>query len=109
MVANGFELLFGLIDPTSAAAAVSRGEVSSVELVDAVLARFDAGGADVNAVVVTVADWAREEARLPALAAPAGRTEDGLPVGLQIVGPPGDDHLIIDLVEHLAPILGPAA
>ena len=48
-------------------------------------------------------------AGLPALAAPAGRTRYGLPVGLQIVGPPGGEHLIIDLAERIASILRPAA
>ncbi|MEP7020617.1 MAG: amidase family protein [Pseudonocardiales bacterium] len=45
-------------------------------------------------------------AGLPALAAPAGRTSAGLPVGVQIVGPPGGDELIIDIAELLAGVLG---
>lgn len=45
-------------------------------------------------------------AGLPALAAPAGRTRAGLPVGVQIVGPPAGDELILDVAELLAGILG---
>jgi amidase len=48
-------------------------------------------------------------AGLPALAAPAGRTEAGLPVGMQIVGPHHGDHLIIDVAEQLGGILDGAA
>lgn len=33
---------------------------------------------------------------LPALSLPAGRTEDGLPLGLQVVGAAGDDELLLD-------------
>ena len=59
-----FERPFGLADATSAAAAIGRGEVKSVELVDAVLGGLDAVNADLNAVVVTCPDRARDEARL---------------------------------------------
>lgn len=45
-------------------------------------------------------------AGLPALAAPAGRTIAGLPVGVQIVGPSGGDDLIIDIAELLAGVIG---
>jgi amidase len=58
-----FERPLGLRDATSAAEAVRRGEVSSVELVDAALASLEARNADLNAVVVTCPDRARDEAR----------------------------------------------
>lgn len=45
-------------------------------------------------------------AGLPALAAPAGRTSSGLPVGVQIVGPIDGDELIVDIAELLADVLG---
>lgn len=45
-------------------------------------------------------------AGLPALAAPAGRTSAGLPVGVQIVGPTGGHELILDIADLLADILG---
>jgi amidase len=48
-------------------------------------------------------------AGLPALAAPAGRTQAGLPVGMQIVGPHHGDYLITDIAELLDGILGSAA
>lgn len=61
---DGFERPFGLADATSAVAAMGRGEVSSVELVDAVLGGLDAVNARLNAVVVTCPDRAHDEARL---------------------------------------------
>jgi len=42
----------------------------------------------------------------PATAAPAGRTPDGLPVGLQILGPFHEDATPIDLAKKLAEVLG---
>jgi amidase len=41
---------------------------------------------------------------LPATAAPAGRTPDGLPVGVQIVGPYLEDRTTIDLARRLAEV-----
>lgn len=45
-------------------------------------------------------------AGLPALAVPAGRDEDGLPVGVQLVGPPGSERRLLALAERLDPELG---
>src|SRR5216110_2526647 len=42
----------------------------------------------------------------PATATPAGRTTDGLPVGLQILGPFYEDATPIDLAERLGEVLG---
>jgi amidase len=47
-------------------------------------------------------------AGLTALATPAGRTRNGLPVGLQIVGPHHGDHVVINVAEGIAGILGRA-
>ncbi|PSP30885.1 Asp-tRNA(Asn)/Glu-tRNA(Gln) amidotransferase GatCAB subunit A [Halobacteriales archaeon QH_10_67_22] len=44
--------------------------------------------ADANTTPVNLAN-------LPALSVPAGETEDGLPVGLQLVGPAFDEHAIV--------------
>jgi aspartyl-tRNA(Asn)/glutamyl-tRNA(Gln) amidotransferase subunit A len=47
---------------------------------------------------------------LPALAVPCGLGEGGLPVGLQIIGRPHDDELVLRLgaaFERLAPPLPP--
>lgn len=41
-------------------------------------------------------------AGLPAVAAPAGRTEDGLPVGIQVIGPLYEDDTAITFAELLA-------
>jgi aspartyl-tRNA(Asn)/glutamyl-tRNA(Gln) amidotransferase subunit A len=43
----------------------------------------------------------------PAITIPCGRTTDGLPVGAQLVGPPGDTPALLDIAETLEPYLGP--
>src|SRR5262249_12435759 len=43
---------------------------------------------------------------LPATVAPAGRTADGLPVGVQIVGPYLEDRTCIDFARRLADVAG---
>jgi amidase len=45
-------------------------------------------------------------AYLPATSAPVGRTEDGLPIGLQIIGPFLEDRTPIDFAARLADIIG---
>lgn len=41
-------------------------------------------------------------ARLPALVMPAGRTAEGLPLAIQIIGPHLADRTVIDVAKHLA-------
>ena len=41
---------------------------------------------------------------LPACSVPAGLDDDGLPVGLQVVGPPGADARVLDVAAALAPV-----
>jgi amidase len=43
---------------------------------------------------------------LPSTAAPVGRTPEGLPVGVQIVGPHLEDATPIDFAERMAEVLG---
>lgn len=43
---------------------------------------------------------------LPATSAPVGRTEGGLPVGMQIMGPYLEDATPIDIAERLAGLIG---
>ena len=43
----------------------------------------------------------------PALSLPCGTTAEGLPVGLQIVGPPGEDALVFALAAALERALPP--
>jgi amidase len=45
-------------------------------------------------------------AGLPAVAAPVGRTPRGLPVGVQVVGPPFEDDTAITFAELLAELTG---
>ena len=47
-------------------------------------------------------------AGLPALACPAGRDADGLPVSVQLVGPQGSENRLIALARRLEPALGGA-
>jgi amidase len=42
----------------------------------------------------------------PATSAPAGRTADGLPVGVQIIGPYLEDRTTIDFAARLAAVMG---
>ena len=39
---------------------------------------------------------------LPALSVPAGRSREGLPVGVQVVGRPGDDETILRVAQTIA-------
>jgi Asp-tRNA(Asn)/Glu-tRNA(Gln) amidotransferase A subunit family amidase len=39
---------------------------------------------------------------LPACSVPRGVDEDGLPIGVQIVGPPGADGMVLDVAAQLA-------
>ena len=43
---------------------------------------------------------------LPAVAAPAGLTRDGLPVGMQVIAPYLEDRTAIDVARHLERVLG---
>jgi amidase len=43
---------------------------------------------------------------LPSLAIPIGRTTEGLPVGVQLIGPMWSDHKIISIGEEIASVLG---
>jgi amidase len=45
-------------------------------------------------------------AHLPATVAPAGRTAEGLPVGVQIVGPYLEDRTPIEFARRLADVIG---
>ncbi|MCW2607285.1 MAG: Amidase [Frankiales bacterium] len=40
-------------------------------------------------------------AGLPACSVPAGTDADGLPVGVQVVGPPGADARVLDAAQAL--------
>lgn len=44
-------------------------------------------------------------AYLPATSAPVGRSRDGLPVGIQIIGPNGEDRTCIEFARLLADVL----
>ncbi len=42
-----------------------------------------------------------ERDRQPAMAVPAGHTDDGLPLGVQLVGRPGEEDLLLALAGQL--------
>lgn len=50
--------------------------------------------------------WTFSLVGLPALTLPCGRTESGLPVGLQIVGPHHGERLVLSAARHLETVLG---
>lgn len=57
-------------------------------------------------------DWARltqvwNLTGFPALSMPAGLDAEDLPIGVQIVGPLGSDHLVLALAAHAESALGP--
>jgi amidase len=61
----------------------------------------------------TYIDWMRSCSRItvtghPAVSVPAGFTADGLPVGLQLVGPYGTDDRLLSIAGAVAPVLLPA-
>ncbi len=43
---------------------------------------------------------------LPSVAIPIGHTADGLPVGMQLIGPKWSDHKIISMGEEISSVLG---
>ncbi len=43
---------------------------------------------------------------LPAASVPAGQTPDGLPVGVQVIGPHLEDRTVCELARHLTHLLG---
>jgi len=43
---------------------------------------------------------------LPSVAVPVGHTADGLPVGMQLIGPQWSDHRILSMGEEIASVLG---
>ena len=44
-------------------------------------------------------------ARMPILGLPAGRTADGLPMGVQLIGRAGRDEEVLARGRHLEPLL----
>ena len=43
---------------------------------------------------------------LPSVAIPIGHTADGLPVGMQLIGPKWSDHKILSMGEEISSVLG---
>ena len=43
---------------------------------------------------------------LPSLAIPLGLSEDGLPIGIQLIGPMWSDHKLCSMGEEIASVLG---
>jgi amidase len=80
---------FRFLDATAQADLVRRGEVPAIELVDAAIARIEAANGDLNAVIMTTYDAARQAAAhvdpdapfagVPFLLKDIGATQAGLP------------------------------
>ena len=64
------------------------------------------GGARSYADVIIWSGAIGNFAYLPATVAPAGRTPEGLPIGIQIVGPYLEDRTPIDVATRLAELIG---
>ncbi len=47
-------------------------------------------------------------AQVPAISVPCGSGRDGLPVGLQIIGPRGADHRVLAIAARMEHVIGPA-
>ena len=45
-------------------------------------------------------------AHLPAAAVPVGLTSDGLPVGIQVIGPGLEDRTVVDVACRIEEVLG---
>ena len=43
---------------------------------------------------------------LPSVAIPIGQTAEGLPVGMQLIGPKWSDHKILSIGEEISSVLG---
>ena len=43
---------------------------------------------------------------LPSVAIPIGHTADGLPVGMQVIGPKWSDHKILSIAEEISSVIG---
>jgi amidase len=61
---------------------------------------------DVNAMKMLAPCRAISVLRLPAVAVPAGKSDDGLPVGVQVVGPRGADGTVLAVAELVEDKLG---
>ncbi|MGZ4496619.1 MAG: amidase [Nocardioides sp.] len=64
--------------------------------------------------MATYLDWMRSAYLLtvtgcPAVAVPAGRTSDGLPVGIQLVGPHGSERRLLEVAAAFEGARGPVA
>ena len=43
---------------------------------------------------------------LPAVTIPVGATPEGLPIGVQVIGPKWSDHKLLGMSEEIASVLG---
>ena len=84
-------------------------KVSATEAMRAFISRIEAVNPKVDAIVTFLPEQALKRAKAldrkgsatshPAISVPAGFTEDGLPVGLQIVGRYRDDFGVLQLAH----------
>ncbi len=67
---------------------------------------LDVNGADVP--YWSILFWAglATMPHLPSVAIPIGQTSDGLPVGMQLIGPKWSDHKILSIGEEISSVLG---
>ncbi len=96
----------GLLDRTRADIVAALGEDGVLLMPTTPQAAFAHGGRPPS----SQADFTglANMAGLPALACPAGRDADGLPVGVQLIGPAGSETRLIALARIIEPALGGA-
>jgi len=69
--------------------------------------RWQVGGAEIGLFQAMMPATPFNLLGLPAVVIPFGMSSDGLPIGVQLVGRPYEEEVILDLAERLENVRGP--